>query len=122
MLFSDVDGGYGNNDEMAKHVDFRKLPSKSSGLRRSYERYRLTRRLGAGKFSDVYEAVDLEWASRIPERDLHQRVGIGRFDGDTTNCSTETEDGTEMEDERIDCDSLVVLKVSCSTLFLSSNK
>lgn len=109
--FSDVDS-YGNNDEI-KYVDFRKLPSKSSGLRRSYERYRLTRRLGAGKFSDVYEAVDLEWDGRIPERELRQRVGVGRYDGDTTDCSTETEDGTEIEDERIYCDSLVVLKVSC---------
>ena len=41
------------------HVDFRTLPNKSSKLRRSYCQYRLIRRLGSGKFSDVFEAVDM---------------------------------------------------------------
>lgn len=97
---------------MSQHVDFRKLPSKSSNLRRPYERYRLTRKLGAGKFSEVYEAVDLEW-SGVPEKcERRQRIGVGRnyYDGDTTDCTTETEDA-EVEEERIDCNSLVVLKV-----------
>ncbi|KAL3792803.1 hypothetical protein HJC23_002610 [Cyclotella cryptica] len=101
-----VDGGASSH-----HVDFRKLPSKSSNLRRPYERYRLTRKLGAGKFSEVYEAVDLEYCDRITERcERRRRVGVGRYlEGDVTDCTTEAEE-TEMEEERVDCDSLVVLK------------
>ena len=50
-----------SNDEDEYYIDFRRLPSKSSKLRRPYTRYKLIRRLGAGKFSDVFEAVDVQW-------------------------------------------------------------
>ena len=108
---------HGEGGVSQHHVDFRKLPSKSSNLRRPYERYRLTRKLGAGKFSEVYEAVDLEWGG-VPERcERRQRIGVGRnyYDGDITDCTTETEEA-EVEEERIDFDSLVVLKVRGLTL------
>jgi hypothetical protein len=93
-----------NEEDRHHHVDFRTLPPKSSELRRSYERYRLTRRLGAGKFSEVYEAVDLEYGRG--NSDKRQRVVSARYDGEITDCSTETEDETIG-----DVDSLVVLKV-----------
>lgn len=95
QFFSDVE-----QDEK-EHSDFRHLPPPSSKLRRSYERYRLTRRLGAGKFSEVYEAVDLEYAQSEPRK---MRVGRS-YHGEITDCTTETE-----EDET-DVNSLVVLKV-----------
>ncbi|KAL3811412.1 hypothetical protein ACHAXA_005313, partial [Cyclostephanos tholiformis] len=41
------------------HRDFRRLPSRSSGMRLPYERFEPTRKLGSGKFSEVYEAVDV---------------------------------------------------------------
>ena len=63
-----VNGVVDNNNNSAAtatttevYTDYRHLPTKSSTLRRPYERYRLTRRLGAGKFSDVFEAVDIQW-------------------------------------------------------------
>ena len=98
--FRDVETSH----DLGHHVDFRVLPPKSSRLRRSYQRYRLTRRLGAGKFSEVYEAVDLEHV-HVRGQAESQRV-VARYDGDSTDGSTETDDETVM-----DYDSLVVLKV-----------
>lgn len=93
--FSDIE-----HDEK-DHSDFRHLPPPSSKLRRSYDRYRLTRRLGAGKFSEVYEAVDLEYV-----QGESRKMRVGRScDGDITDCTTET------EDDETDVNSLVVLKV-----------
>jgi hypothetical protein len=95
-----------------EHTDFRMLPPRSSKLRKSYNRYRLTRRLGAGKFSEVYEAVDLEYNGPMRYEKKRRKLGFeGRvYDGESTDCSTETE-----EDET-DCSSLVVLKVSLLSL------
>lgn len=44
-------------------TDYRKLPPKNHPIRRSYEQYKLLRRLGAGKFSNVFEAVDVYMAA-----------------------------------------------------------
>jgi hypothetical protein len=111
--FSDVETAsshdvHSANVDAEEHKDFRTLPSRSSKLRKSYNRYLLTRRLGAGKFSEVYEAVDLEHGVRYGYDKKRRKLGFeGRlYDGETTDCSTEAE-----EDET-DCSSLVVLKVS----------
>lgn len=47
-----------------KHIDYRKLPDESSGMTHSYKRYGVVRKLGCGKFSDVYEAIDVSHQSR----------------------------------------------------------
>lgn len=47
------------NELVLDHVDFRTLPNKSSKLRHNYNQYRLIRQLGSGKFSEVFEAVDI---------------------------------------------------------------
>ena len=100
------------------YIDFRYLPSKSSTLRRPYTRYRLIKRLGAGKFSDVFEAVDIQWddSSSTSEQGneiLNVKKG-GKLSDDTTE---ELEDEVKIpkrrkdkEDEEIDIQSLVVLK------------
>lgn len=40
-------------------TDYRVLPPANHPIRRSYHQYKLLRRLGAGKFSNVFEAVDI---------------------------------------------------------------
>eukprot|EP00571_Detonula_confervacea_P004447 CAMPEP_0172323980 /NCGR_PEP_ID=MMETSP1058-20130122/50067_1 /TAXON_ID=83371 /ORGANISM="Detonula confervacea, Strain CCMP 353" /LENGTH=619 /DNA_ID=CAMNT_0013040125 /DNA_START=427 /DNA_END=2286 /DNA_ORIENTATION=- len=134
----DDEDGDNNGEQLENHVtealsftDFRRLPPKSSRLRRPYERYRLTRRLGAGKFSDVFEAVDNQWddtnnkvEARQKKKKKKKRIretgeessscseGGGvvkegkRCGGETT---TDAEDEAE-EDDVIDRNSLVVLK------------
>lgn len=47
------------NRQNKKHVDYRKLPDESSEMLHSYKRYEVVRKLGCGKFSDVYEAIDV---------------------------------------------------------------
>lgn len=42
-----------------KHIDYRKLPKESSEMVHAYKRYEVVRKLGCGKFSDVYEAMDV---------------------------------------------------------------
>eukprot|EP00956_Cyclotella_meneghiniana_P000952 scaffold1133_cov72-Cyclotella_meneghiniana.AAC.4 len=110
--FSDVETGEMEEHEQ-HHTDFRKLPPPSSKLRRFYERYRLTRRLGAGKFSEVYEAVDLGYTRHQKNGD-RRRVGGAVHDAETTtDCSTET------DEEEADCESFVVLKVSFFNRFFA---
>jgi len=102
------------------YIDFRYLPSKSSTLRRPYTRYKLIRRLGAGKFSDVFEAVDIQWdeSSSKTRGENKQEIlnvkGGGKLCGDTTE---EIEEEVKIpkrrkdkQDEVIDIQSLVVLK------------
>ena len=102
------------------YIDFRYLPSKSSTLRRPYTRYKLIRRLGAGKFSDVFEAVDIQWdeSSSKTRGENKQEIlnvkGSGKLCGDTTE---EIEEEVKIpkrrkdkQDEVIDIQSLVVLK------------
>jgi serine/threonine protein kinase len=50
---------YDGGANVGHHRDFRRLPSRSSDMRVPYERYVPTRKLGSGKFSDVYEAMDV---------------------------------------------------------------
>ena len=47
-----------------KHIDYRKLPKESSEMVHAYKRYEVVRKLGCGKFSDVYEAMDVSHQSR----------------------------------------------------------
>jgi hypothetical protein len=47
----------------SEFTDYRKLPPQNHPIRRSYEQYKLLRRLGAGKFSNVFEAVDVYMAA-----------------------------------------------------------
>ena len=109
------------------YPDFRRLPSKSSPLRRPYERYRLTRRLGAGKFSDVFEAADVQWEKEAEEERQRRkrkerrgrqkggrtrtRVGKRRDWEDEISDHGETTETEEEEGEGTDTNSLVVLKV-----------
>ena len=113
------------------YTDFRFLPSQSSHLRRPYDRYRLTRRLGAGKFSDVFEAVDVVWEEsrkreirrRRRRRRRKTRLGSREFgnyrnEGDTTEDETTEGEGDEWEkDDDVDVKSLVVLKVGHEFFF-----
>ena len=106
------------------HPDFRTLPSMSSNLRRPYRRYRIRKKLGQGKFSDVYEALDLRFCrgrsivSRSRRRGGRRRhvSGFVSDDGETTGDEgDETDPETETDnDESISEDpsetSLVVLK------------
>lgn len=46
-------------EQEAEFTDYRVLPPPSHPIRRSYHQYKLLRRLGAGKFSNVFEAVDI---------------------------------------------------------------
>ena len=102
------------------YIDFRYLPSKSSTLRRPYTRYKLIRRLGAGKFSDVFEAVDIQWDESSSKtkggnkQEILNVKGGGKLCGDTTE---EIEEEVKIpkrrkdkQDEVIDIQSLVVLK------------
>jgi hypothetical protein len=115
------------NSNAEEYSDFRVLPSKSSTLRRPYERYRLTRRLGSGKFSDVFEAVDVEWEKKCIDGGVNSRVDTKRMsrlrvgqssslgEGDVTDTDATDGSTTELEDEKEgveDVESLVVLKVS----------
>jgi len=105
------------------YIDFRYLPSKSSTLRRPYTRYKLIRRLGAGKFSDVFEAVDIQWddssSNTIIREENKQEIlnvkGNGKLIcGETTEEIEEKvkipKRRNDKEDEVIDIQSLVVLK------------
>ena len=104
------------------YIDFRYLPSKSSTLRRPYTRYKLIRRLGAGKFSDVFEAVDIQWddssSNTIIREENKQEIlnvkGGGKLCGKTTEEIEEKvkipKRRNDKEDEVIDIQSLVVLK------------
>ncbi len=122
-----------NNNEFysgqsfSQYTDFRVLPPKTSPLRRPYERYRLTRRLGAGKFSDVFEAVDVVWENarkkesrrKYRRRKRKARLRFGKELGGLYSDAGESteDDSTELEDEDwdeandVDPRSLVVLKV-----------
>ena len=126
--------GYNNNAGLEQFTDFRNLPPKSSRFRRPYERYRLTRRLGAGKFSDVFEAVDIqheEWSKA--ERDRRKRrirdiaqegeesegggvkVKDGRCGETTDGEMTDADNNNGRDDDKadegvVDPESLVVLK------------
>lgn len=104
------------------YIDFRYLPSKSSTLRRPYTRYKLIRRLGAGKFSDVFEAVDIQWddssSNTIIREENKQEIlnvkGGGKLCGETTEEIEEKvkipKRRNDKEDEVINIQSLVVLK------------
>lgn len=104
------------------YIDFRYLPSKSSTFRRPYTRYKLIRRLGAGKFSDVFEAVDIQWddssSNTIIREENKQEIlnvkGGGKLCGETTEEIEEKvkipKRRNDKEDEVIDIQSLVVLK------------
>ena len=104
------------------YIDFRYLPSKSSALRRPYTRYKLIRRLGAGKFSDVFEAVDIQWddssSNTIIREENKQEIlnvkGGGKLCGETTEEIEEKvkipKRRNDKEDEVINIQSLVVLK------------
>ena len=97
------------------YTDFRYLPSKSSTLRRPYTRYKLIRRLGAGKFSDVFEAVDIHWDNTSEQgNEILNVKGGGKLYGNTTE---EIEEEVKIpnrrkdkQDEVIDIQSRVVLK------------
>ena len=97
------------------YTDFRYLPSKSSTLRRPYTRYKLIRRLGAGKFSDVFEAVDIQWDNTSEQgNEILNVKGGGKLYGNTTE---EIEEEVKIpnrrkdkQDEVIDIQSRVVLK------------
>ena len=52
------------NRQSKKHIDHRKLPDESSEMVHAYKRYEVLRKLGCGKFSDVYEAIDVINQSR----------------------------------------------------------
>ena len=102
-----------STDIKESYIDFRYLPSKSSTLRRPYTRYKLIRRLGAGKFSDVFEAVDIQWDNTSEQgNEILNVKGGGKICGETT----EEEElkipqrRNDKEDEVIDVQSLVVLK------------
>jgi len=92
-----------NEEDEASFVDFRKLPPRSSRLRRPYERYRLTRRLGAGKFSDVFEAVDVQWEETIKKKKAaaaaarRKRKRVRETGGGETTEGEETEAATDYE-------------------------
>ena len=102
------------------YPDFRTLPSMSSNLRRPYRRYRIRKKLGQGKFSDVYEAVDLQFCrgrivSRSRRRGRRRHVsGFISDDGETTGDEGDDTDPETDNDESISDDpsetSLVVLK------------
>lgn len=132
-----------NNNELyadqsyAQYTDFRVLPPKTSPLRRPYKRYRLTRRLGAGKFSDVFEAVDVVWEN-ARKREIRRKNGrskrklsfrgsreLGGLNpdagGSTEDDSTEGEAEDWEDGDKVDPRSLVVLKVnilSCKVSFI----
>jgi casein kinase II subunit alpha len=61
-----------NRQNLRKHVDYRKLPEESSDMVHTYKRYEVVRKLGCGKFSDVYEAMDV--SNQVP----HQLVSTRR--------------------------------------------
>mmetsp|Transcript_23480 Transcript_23480/g.44452 ORF Transcript_23480/g.44452 Transcript_23480/m.44452 type:complete len:692 (+) Transcript_23480:206-2281(+) len=122
----------GNNNEFyadqsyAQYTDFRVLPPKTSPLRRPYKRYRLTRRLGAGKFSDVFEAVDVVWENarkreirrkngkskiKVSFRSSEELGGLNPDAGESTeDASTEVEAEDREDGDEVDPRSLVVLK------------
>ena len=102
-----IDGG--DALENGALVDFRRLPRKSS-LRRPYERYRLTRHLGMGKFSDVFEAVDVRWESKRTGHESRRLVEGGGGTKERDEQETEATDYEEAEETSPNPESLVVLK------------
>lgn len=106
--------------EWDAHPDFRTLPSMSSNLRRPYRRYMIRKKLGQGKFSDVYEAVDLRFhrgrsiVCRSRRRRRRRVAGFISDDGETTGDEGDETDQETDTDKSISEDpsetSLVVLK------------
>lgn len=58
-----VTAAVGSTAAASEFTDYRKLPPKNHPIRRTYQQYKLLRRLGAGKFSNVFEAVDVYMAA-----------------------------------------------------------
>jgi len=109
--------------EESEFSDYRFLPPASHPIRRSYHQYKLLRRLGAGKFSNVFEAVDIlavANAAAVAAMKKKRKKKIASIQEDATN--NETTDTSSSDNESsittstttttttIDPNTLVVLK------------
>ncbi|KAK1743054.1 casein kinase II subunit alpha [Skeletonema marinoi] len=108
--------------EESEFSDYRFLPPASHPIRRSYHQYKLLRRLGAGKFSNVFEAVDIlavANAAAAAAMKKKRKKKIASIQEDATN--NETTDTSSSDNESsitttstttttIDTNTLVVLK------------
>jgi serine/threonine protein kinase len=103
------------------HVDFRTLPNKSSKLRQNYNQYRINRQLGSGKFSEVFEAVNVRRElkmrrhQRRQSRRRHTDDGKRKNNANIVGMATAVHDvdaENNNDDQRMDHNhsSLVVLK------------
>lgn len=70
-------------------ADYRKLPPRNHPLRKSYQQYKLIRRLGAGKFSNVFEALDVALADANAAAD---NAAVSTGDDGTSGISNNEDD------------------------------
>jgi len=110
------------DEHESEFSDYRFLPPASHPIRRSYHQYKLLRRLGAGKFSNVFEAVDIlavANAAAVAAMKKKRKKKIASIQEDATN--NETTDTSSSDNESsittsstttttIDPNTLVVLK------------
>ncbi len=101
-------------------TDYRVLPPENHPIRRNYHQYKLLRRLGAGKFSNVFEAVDIlavvsAAASRADVMTKKRKKKIASIQDanlseTTTDAETTDTESSTTSTETIDPNTLVVLK------------
>ena len=111
------------SEQEAEFTDYRALPPPSHPIRRSYHQYKLLRRLGAGKFSNVFEAVDIlavasaaaSSAADILKKKRKKKIASiqDQHHSETTDASSsdnEISTSTSTVTTSIDPNTLVVLK------------
>lgn len=94
----------------SEFTDYRKLPPKNHPIRRTYQQYKLLRRLGAGKFSNVFEAVDVYMAAAavhannnndyddvIQKKQRRKKMVTSSADDALSNEATTTTDSSDNE-------------------------
>jgi serine/threonine protein kinase len=106
-----------HEEEGEEFTDYRVLPPPSHPIRRSYHQYKLLRRLGAGKFSNVFEAVDILATADVLLKKRKKKIAIIQNESESESATSDTSDNESSTSTSnltttttIDPNTLVVLK------------